>query len=325
MNVPILLMAFNRPKLLKEQFMRLENLSPREVTISIDGSKGSPLSTVLKNKEVADLSSEYQKKSRHNISIIYNSENLGLMRHFKKALGDFFALHETGIIIEDDIIIHKSFFELVDKLADSGELINYWSVCAFNPKYSIGAQKKFQNKKVKISKTYVHTIWGWAAHRKMIYQFLDFCNTKHNIQEFEIIFQDISKKMTYDQAIRGNFKSTWIRKTDRALKTSLPNWDNFWVIAGWQSKLPSLMAEITLSNEAPSSVEGQTHIHKNSDLILFQKYLNHDLNFDLNNIKRIQKRNEIEKLKVWGIGRRYAWFSMLIGPIIRIRKFRFLR
>ena len=321
MKVPILLMAFNRPKLLNEQFIRLEKISPRDIIISIDGSKGSPQSTVLNNKKVVDLSREFQKSSTHNVSIIYNSENLGLMGHFRKALGDFFLLHETGIIIEDDIIIHKSFFDLVDKLANSGALINYWSVCAFNPKYNFGKQKRFQNQRVKISKTYIHTIWGWAAHRKNIYSFLDFCNATHNIQEFEVIFQDISKKLTHDQAIRKSFKSTWTLKVNRALKAPLPNWDNFWVIAGWKAKLPSLMADFTLANEVSSSIEGQTHFHKNSDLRLFNMYLNYDLNFDLDNIQKIQKRNEIGNLKIWGINRRYAWFAKFLAPLVKFRNF----
>ena len=106
LDTPILLMVFNRPKLTQEIFNEIRKAKPKQLFISIDGSRNEEdkrkINEVLKIVRNVDWSCKFK--------ILIRPKNLGMFDSVIKAYDWFFDNVEQGIILEDDCIPSQDFF-----------------------------------------------------------------------------------------------------------------------------------------------------------------------------------------------------------------------
>ena len=121
MNIPLLLLVFNRPKETSNLLNALQKIKPSKIYINQDGPRKGNLDDLNLSNEVIEL---IKKKIDWNVEIKkkINSENKGLKKSVEGALNWFFDNENCGIILEDDCIPNKQFFNFCSKMLIEHEL-----------------------------------------------------------------------------------------------------------------------------------------------------------------------------------------------------------
>ena len=301
---PILIIGFNRPKTMGRLLTQVNNLSSRNIVISIDGPRNNDDFIQVASTRASVL--DWIENTHHIARVIENINNLGIYDHCVTALRQFFSEFDTGIILEDDIEFKTEFISFVDSnnsILSSGE---FWSICGHNP---ISDLANFNDQgSISLRKTYVHTNWGWAVGKKSVDTFLRVIHVK-NLREFDSIIQKTANKLTRDPFVRLGVRNVWGRKIRRAISgDKAAGWDNLWLLAGWVSGLPSLSFSHSLSRENPNQDEGQTHPHASlpSTWPVYERAIRVD-----NCIQDYSVGSDVPLLRVWGITRPYCWIFFI--------------
>jgi len=258
-RIPILLIGYCRPIEFERIINQIESLSVRNVHISLDGPKEG---THFLTTGVLSIAQKWQRESKHKITVSQSETNLGLLSHFVIALKSFFARYNYGLILEDDMEFRAEFVEFLDSIEGKEALVNYWSVCGHNPRKESDLFLYNHKKEIHFFETSVHTIWGWATSKNSVDFFLDFLN--RSAQNSMILHEGIysfAHSVTRDRVFGLAIIKNWSGKIERAISSQKPNWDNYWVLAGWSAKKFSLMPNYSLSRENPQIFGAQTHQH----------------------------------------------------------------
>ena len=129
---PVLVIGFNRPNLLNNLLVRLEELGITDLYVSLDGPRNSQESIVC-NESLRVVKSF---KEKFNMKIIYRSYNLGCSLGVVSAIDWFFSNVDFGIIIEDDCFPKDEFFNFFDEYKNNKLLLetsNVMIASAHNP------------------------------------------------------------------------------------------------------------------------------------------------------------------------------------------------
>lgn len=211
MTKPVLLLLFNRPEYTRHVIKSLELYKPTTLYVSIDGPRDEKdMQNIEKCKKLIDNLSWQPKIYKK-----YNTKNLGCGLGVSTAISWAFENEQELIIIEDDIVATKEFFELSDQLLDkyrhSDDIFmiagtNYLS--ANTPTSSLLKSKNA-------------TIWGWATWKT---RWEKYCYEIPNINNKDL------------RQLTGNH-SSWIRRRHmkRTLKLitnkMIDTWDIQWMYA----------------------------------------------------------------------------------------------
>lgn len=102
-KIPVLLIGFNRPDLIKLALENLASLGIKNLYVSLDGPRNSKESIICRESLTTVLS----YKKTFNLHLIYRDYNLGCNLGVISALDWFFSHVNYGVVLEDDCIIDK--------------------------------------------------------------------------------------------------------------------------------------------------------------------------------------------------------------------------
>lgn len=111
MSIPVLLIGFNRPDLIKNQLTLLASLNVKKIYVAIDGGRNS--NEKLLCTESVDAAKNFQFNG-----IMYLKKrdyNLGCGLGVISALDWFYSLEEYGIVLEDDCVPSRDTFKYFEK------------------------------------------------------------------------------------------------------------------------------------------------------------------------------------------------------------------
>lgn len=109
---PILLIFFNRPEKFKEVFAKIQEVKPAKLYLFQDGARNSEdEKAILECRQIAEKIN-WECEVYKN----YQRENLGCGQGPYRAISWVFDHEETAIILEDDCVPAKSFFQFCDVL-----------------------------------------------------------------------------------------------------------------------------------------------------------------------------------------------------------------
>jgi hypothetical protein len=154
-DIPILIVAFNRPQLLVDLISELKLLAPKKVYVAIDGPRVGFLEDhklVLESREACSLIDW-----DCSLETKFETKNLGCGKSVSQAISWAFKKEEKLIILEDDIRPDPSFFyfchELLNKYQDVDEVI------------SISGSNFLGDGKIRDSYRFssITHVWGWAT------------------------------------------------------------------------------------------------------------------------------------------------------------------
>lgn len=114
-KIPILLIAFNRPKYLGKLIEKLKIIQPKKIYIALDG----PRPNIPEDKKLCkEVKLIFEQKINWDCLIKkkYEKKNLGTKKAVYSAISWFFKNEKMGIILEDDIEPDLTFFKFTEEL-----------------------------------------------------------------------------------------------------------------------------------------------------------------------------------------------------------------
>lgn len=206
-NIPIVFVFFNRAQIAQKNLKEILLIKPKKIYLLSDGSENKN-----ENKKINKLRMKIEnqlRKKKLNFVRIYSQINLGSEKNIIYGLNKVFKSEKKAIIIEDDCIVDRSFYQFAKKILNIyRNNKSIWGVTAQT--FMDGYKKNYYLSK------YAHC-WGWATWSdrwshfdyKMSYWKKwsrgNFWNTKNNYIDFvEQIFWDSIYKNLY-----ANKKRSW--------------------------------------------------------------------------------------------------------------------
>jgi len=128
----VLILAFNRPELLRRTIASVLEGNPARVYVNIDGPRSNVQSDSLLVSEVHDLVRDTAWSCP--VKIKSHLSNRGLRDGAVEAISWFFSIETSGVVLEDDVCILPSSLPLAKGLLDRFESdSSVGSVTLFNP------------------------------------------------------------------------------------------------------------------------------------------------------------------------------------------------
>jgi hypothetical protein len=155
-NAPVVIFAYNRPEKLNALLKSLEKnkeFEDTEVIFYIDNVKFQ--SDKKLHKEVINVASKEWRCRSKKINV--NPSNIGLKKNILSGIDKTFEVYDTGIFLEDDLIVSESFLYFMNKsLSEYKNIPEVMHISGYN--YPFLFSKK--------SKSYFSTVmncWGWST------------------------------------------------------------------------------------------------------------------------------------------------------------------
>ena len=191
-DIPVLILFFNRPKMLEKVFKQVRLARPSKLYLFQDGAReGRPddIENVAKCREVVS-NIDWECEVHTN----YQEKNLGCDPSEYVSQKWMFETEEMGIVLEDDDVPSQSFFpfckELLEKYKND-DRVNM--ICGMNNLETYDSPYDYVF-------TSTETITGWASWKRVIdgwVDHVDFVNDEYYIKKYNDYFgkQFDTKKM----------------------------------------------------------------------------------------------------------------------------------
>lgn len=158
-DIPVLLLAFNRPKHCSMVFDRVRQLRPSKLYLACDGARSYKPGEADKVAAVRHyLTSNVDWPCE--LKTLFRDTNLGCKLAVSQGIDWFFEYETMGIILEDDCLPDVSFFRYCRQL-----LLRYehdtrvWMISGFNPLREFPSPASYFF-------THFGFCWGWATWRR---------------------------------------------------------------------------------------------------------------------------------------------------------------
>lgn len=157
LDIGLLVLAYNRPEMLRRRIEELLHVDVCNLYISIDGGANSHTAEMEDTKNFAKL---VLKKTK-NFNLKHHKDNLGMVKHVTQEISNVLVSHKYIIVIEDDVVLTSNFianmihgFNLQNQMGLNG-IISGWS-----PLHSNELSNKWRV-------TMYPFLWGWGCSNKV--------------------------------------------------------------------------------------------------------------------------------------------------------------
>ena len=253
MTTPLLLLIFNRPKETEILIKRLSIFKPKKIYVFSDGPRTHSLTDNINCRKSKSIIEKISWKCE--IKKNYQKKNLGLKKAISKGISWFFQNEKRGLILEDDCIPNRDFFEFCT-----------WGLKKFNNDSKVGSitGNNFLNNQVKIKNSYYFSkyahCWGWATWRnrwELYDKNIKFWNKWRKSKNFESIFNSKLEK------------KYWIKIFDNVKENNINSWAYPWNLCLWYHKKIVLTPKFNLVSNIGISKDA-THTYFKNDNVSYQ-------------------------------------------------------
>ena len=239
LEIPVLIIAFNRPSETAVVLDQLANVAPNSpFYIWQDGPKDTSLidDKFLQTREIVKVFAS----QRSNTCLMLNDINMGCRVSVKKAIDWFFSNVDFGIICEDDVIISHQYFDFVG---------TYKSWCEKKGNVGIiGGHSLVLHDAPFLN---MHgSVWGWASWSdvwSMYSETVDLDLLQTNIQKYYF-----KREAKHEFVLLKNFYES---------PNTLHTWDYHWLKTRIENEILTLMPKRPLTLNIGFSGAG-THYSK---------------------------------------------------------------
>ena len=239
-KTPIVILAFNRPELVRRLLDRIKKWEPDSLWVVVDGPRNEAEAGLVDQVKACfdgiDWCSVVQKD--------YASENMGCRRRVTSGLDWFFASNEQGIILEDDCLPMDSLFpyceELLERYKDDQRVtsIHCTHRLPFNP--SMKESYYFSS---------YYTPDGWASWARAWQHYSD----------------DVSdvKKVVSRMNLSFRARWYWVRMFGLVASGKRDSWGYRWMLTNWRLGRLSVFPRVPLIENVGYG-EAATHTRQTS-------------------------------------------------------------
>lgn len=213
-NIPILIIAFNRPDISKQTFEVIRRLKPAYLYVAIDGARDNVEKEREKVNEVASMYHDVDWKCSAHYR--HNERNMGAEITVSSAVSWVLTEHEFCIVLEDDILATDAFFDYARQMLEryrDNDKVYLISAAQFTPMDSMKTDYVFS--------LYGHTGFGWGTWRRAWQHF------SMDLSDFDKTIADktIAQNFSCHQAYIDFLKSVKKMKSKGSKNCS---WDSCW-------------------------------------------------------------------------------------------------
>ena len=215
-NTPVLFLIFNRSDTASCVFEKIRQAKPSRLYVAGDGPREgyNEEEKVAKVREIAtrvDWDCE--------VITLFRDKNLGCKNGVSGAINWFFEYEEQGIILEDDCLPHRDFFNFCENLLDR---------YAKDKRVSVITGNNFQNKKWRGNASYYFSkynhVWGWATWRRAWI---------HYDGDIKFWPRWRNSKAWLNHTPNKVERKYWRNIFDRVYEGQIDTWDYSWTASTW--------------------------------------------------------------------------------------------
>lgn len=283
LEVPVLLIAFNRPDTTQKVFDRIRDAKPKKLYVSVDGPRQD------KNGE-AELCAEVKRLVKIidwqcECFYLFNDKNLGAEVTVSSAISWVLKNEEFVIVLEDDIIVPRSFFyfmqEMLLKYRNESQIAMI-SGCNYTP-------IKLPNNEDYLFSIYGHT-WGWGTWKRAW-------------EKFDLYINDFDEKLKpafLNKISKSRSEKKYYRELFTRMKRNGPNannWDHCWFYLRLTNELLSVIPRVNLTSNIGvyglhADGETENHFRKFDEKFKVENYpdsIQRNIKFDKHHFKNHYK------------------------------------
>lgn len=246
LDTPVALFVFNRPKETSLVFEKIREAKPRELLIISDGPRSSIAGERERNQLVLEITSriDWDCRVRYNVSDI----NLGCRKRLQSGLSWVFSQVERAIILEDDCLPSRDFFEFMElTLAHYAKDESIGMVSGNN--FLWPGRKKangyyFSN---------LPHIWGWGSWSRAWSLYEPEASSWASQDQDELL-----KRVFFFKIFRSSWKSIL---DDIA---TVNTWDYQWCYTLWKNHLLSIVPKANLVENIGLNSGGTHTLHSDA-------------------------------------------------------------
>ncbi|GAB2698840.1 hemolytic protein HlpA [Mucilaginibacter koreensis] len=211
-NTPVLFIVFNRPAETRQVFDQICELKPRYLFIASDGPRENHVADEQLCQEVRSIIKQIDWECE--LKTLFQNQNLGCGVAPATAITWFFEHVSAGIILEDDVLPHQSFFffcEQMLNLYECDEQIMHISGCYFLDSFTPKLPYSHYYTK------HIH-VWGWATWRRA-WKYYD----------YEIKSYSPTQSLNLLKQYYGSYYTFWRDIFNRMMNKEVDAWDYQWM------------------------------------------------------------------------------------------------
>jgi len=270
-STPILVIIYNRPDFTEKLYAILSKIKPLKLYVVSDGARNKEEQiAVNKSREIFNLIDW-----NCDVSYNYSDVNLGLRERISGGISWAFEAEERLIIIEDDCLPSKDFFEFCDSLLNKYE--NDKSVmtingCNLNPS---------QSSKIEYSYFFSNysNSWGWATWKRAWNLYDSDLKGFKNKQSLKKTLSNLPFK--FRALIYWNYKLNLVKKE------KINSWAYRWMFTLWNNNGLAIVPKSNLiknvgTDSRSSNTQGNLHYLNINTSSLNLRKINHPKKIQVN-------------------------------------------
>lgn len=227
---PLVMIAFNRPDLLRDQLKIIRQVHRGQIFCVVDGPRASKVGESEKVAEVVELLRGLDRE--YDVKYNLAESNLGCYQRIKTGLDWVFSQTGEAIILEDDCMPGAHFFvfanQMLERYAKDERIFSIAGTNLF-PELSLAGQSYFFSRYA--------NCWGWATWARAWQHFID------PQEEWE----KIRETAGFCKSFR-NWRSFlyWRHVFDRVYGGKTNSWAYRWMLTCWMQSGLSVNAHVNL-------------------------------------------------------------------------------
>jgi hypothetical protein len=240
---PVALIAFNRPEQTKRVIERILTYQPSQVFLIVDAPRQNRSEDLQKCHQVRQLLDQTDWSCQ--VFKNYAETNLGCKQRVSTGLDWVFSQVESAIILEDDCLPDRTFFqfceELLSRYRDDRRI------------FAISGDN-FQFGRTRTNYSYYYSLynhcWGWATWRRA-WQYYD----------VEMRLWETARDGNWLNDILDNTMAVkyWHYKFQQTFEGNIDTWDYQWTLACWLQSGLTILPNVNLVSNIGFSLDDSTH------------------------------------------------------------------
>lgn len=212
-ETPILFLIFNRPKATEKVFEAIRKVQPKQLFIAADGPRLDKSEDLKKCEQTRAIVKKIDWPCE--VKTLFRPDNLGCGKAVSQAIDWFFEQVEEGIILEDDCLPNRSFFDFSASML--GKYRNNDQIMHIS-----GTNHLFNTQLTPLNNTYFFSafssIWGWATWRRAWF-----------LYDFEMHGWENSEQYMQHRFLDKSFKQLLYLEFSRVASKKVDTWDWQWI------------------------------------------------------------------------------------------------
>jgi len=252
MNIPILLVYFNRPDILSRMLEKLAQIKPKKLFLAVDGPRIGNSKDLDRIDDCNNLVKQFLNWEC-DVKWLIEKNNSGCNLFMPKAIDWFFEQNNFGIILEDDCLIDINFCNFtkeIDSKYKNNESIMNISAANFINFVDVRSDYIFSR---------IPHNWAWATWKRAWVKYNEFNSNKLN-----------DTKTTHHikhMKMRNPEKLYWLNFFSKVKNNKILHWDAIWLFTIWSVNGLSItpknnyVTNIGYGNSATNTKNKENKIH----------------------------------------------------------------